>query len=215
MWSRTRSTGYLRQSIPQTAERDRGYLLVAANNAQTGLDVSFRYDYNGNRIEKTVNGLKHTFLWYDNQLLYDQFGRIALEFYYDERSIPYAFFYRNGEEAGELFYYVTDLFGSITDIVDSTGELVGHYTYDSWGKLMSISGDIAGLNPLRYRGWYYDSELGMYYTAWRYYAPELCRYINPGDYSCILDGSASNAYAFCSNNPMSLPPLGRCRKSCA
>lgn len=185
---------------------DRGYLLGAANNAQTGLDVSFRYDFNGNRIEKTVNGLSHTFLWYDNQLLYDQFGRIALEFYYDERGIPYAFFYRNGEEAGELYYYVTDLFGSVTDIVDGNGEPVGHYTYDPWGKLTSISGDIAGLNPLRYRGWYYDSELCMYYTDRRYYSPELCRYINPGDYSCILDGSASNAYTFCSNNPMTLPP---------
>ena len=185
---------------------DRGYLLGAANNAQTGLDVSFRYDFNGNRIEKTVNGLSHTFLWYDNQLLYDQFGRIALEFYYDERGIPYAFFYRNGEEAGELYYYVTDLFGSVTDIVDGNGEPVGHYTYDPWGKLTSISGDIAGLNPLRYRGWYYDSELCMYYTDRRYYSPELCRYINPGDYSCILDGSAYNAYTFCSNNPMTLPP---------
>ena len=185
---------------------DRGYLLGAANNAQTGLDVSFRYDFNGNRIEKTVNGLSHTFLWYDNQLLYDQFGRIALEFYYDERGIPYAFFYRNGEEAGELYYYVTDLFGSVTDIVDGNGEPVGHYTYDPWGKLTSIGGDIAGLNPLRYRGWYYDSELCMYYTDRRYYSPELCRYINPGDYSCILDGSAYNAYTFCSNNPMSLPP---------
>ena len=184
---------------------DRGYLLGAANNAQTGLDVSFRYDYNGNRIEKTLNGLRHSFLWYDNQLLYDQFGQIALEFYYDERGIPYAFFYRSGEEAGELYYYVTDLFGSVTDIVDGNGEPVGHYTYDPWGKLTSISGDIAGLNPLRYRGWYYDSELGMYYTSRRYYSPELCRYINPGDYSCILDGSANNAYTFCNNNPMAIP----------
>lgn len=184
---------------------DRGYLLGAASNAKTGLSATFRYDYNGNRIEKTVNGLKHTFLWYENQLLYDQFGQIALEFYYDERGIPYAFFYRNGEEACEIYYYVTDLFGSVTDIVDGNGEPVGHYTYDPWGKLTSISGDIAGLNPLRYRGWYYDSELDMYYTARRYYSPELCRYINPGDYSCILDGSANNAYAFCSNNPMTLP----------
>jgi hypothetical protein len=42
-----------------------------------------------------------------------------------------------------------------------------YYTYDSWGKLISISGtekDTVGVkNPYRYRGYRYDTETGLYY----------------------------------------------------
>ena len=39
----------------------------------------------------------------------------------------------------------------------------------------------ANLNPLRYRGYYYDSETGFYYVSSRYYDPEIGRFINADD----------------------------------
>ncbi|MDE5984814.1 MAG: RHS repeat-associated core domain-containing protein, partial [Eubacterium sp.] len=63
---------------------------------------------------------------------------------------------------------------------------------------------LAELNPLRYRGYYYDNETGMYYLQSRYYDPELGRFISADDFNYI-DSKPSiklNAYAYCGNNPI-------------
>ena len=69
----------------------------------------------------------------------------------------------------------------IVALVDDSGKTVVNYVYDSWGKLLSITGslkDTVGIqNPFRYRGYYYDNETGMYYLKNRYYDPGLRRFI--------------------------------------
>ena len=76
--------------------------------------------------------------------------------------------------------------GDIIGIYDSTGTVVVRYTYDAWGKLISITGQLANTvgvkNPLRYRGYYYDTEIGLYYLQSRYYDPETCHFINRDSY---------------------------------
>ena len=56
------------------------------------------------------------------------------------------------------------------------------YTYDPWGAPMSTDGTMAATlgaaNPLRYRGYVYDSETGLYYLSSRYYNPVWGRFIN-------------------------------------
>ena len=82
------------------------------------------------------------------------------------------------------------------------------YTYDTWGKLISITGSLASTigvkNPLRYRGYYYDTETSLYYLQARYYDPDTGRFISPdalpvagNDYIQGL-----NRYAYCYNNPV-------------
>ena len=44
-----------------------------------------------------------------------------------------------------------------------------------------MAGTLGAANPLRYRGYVYDSETGMYYLQSRYYDPEICRFINEND----------------------------------
>ncbi len=57
---------------------------------------------------------------------------------------------------------------------------------------------IGYINPLRYRGYYYDSETGLYYLNARYYDPEVGRFISADE---TLDGGY-NLFAYCHNNPM-------------
>ncbi len=82
------------------------------------------------------------------------------------------------------------------------------YTYDAWGELLSVSGTLAStvgeFNRLRYRGYYYDTESGMYYLQSRYYDPELGRFISEDDpiYHEGETGAAANLYAYCENNPV-------------
>ncbi len=68
--------------------------------------------------------------------------------------------------------------GDILAITDTDGNVVGNYEYDAWGKVLAADTDIAKQNPLRYRGYYYDSETGYYYLQSRYYDSNICRFIN-------------------------------------
>ena len=61
---------------------------------------------------------------------------------------------------------------------------------------------VAEMNPLRYRGYYYDTETGFYYLQSRYYDPNLGRFINADSYSSTGQGIlGNNMYAHCNNNP--------------
>ena len=66
-------------------------------------------------------------------------------------------------------------------MVDGSGNTVVEYTYDSWGNPSAPAGSLASTvgkqNPFRYKGYYYDSESGLYYLGSRYYDPEIRRFI--------------------------------------
>ena len=103
-----------------------------------------------------------------------------------------------------LYYYVLNAQGDVVRIVDSSRNVVASYTYDPWGKIISSSGTLADINPLRYRGYYYDSEKGFYYLQSRYYDPEIGRFINADSYaSTDATGLLStNMFAYCENDPV-------------
>ena len=110
-----------------------------------------------------------------------------------------------------LYYYVLNAQGDVVRIVNSSRSVVASYTYDPWGKIISSSGTLANVNPLRYRGYYYDSETGFYYLQSRYYDPEIGRFINADSYaSTDATGLLStNMFAYCENNPvMRVDPTG-------
>ncbi|MBE6958455.1 MAG: RHS repeat-associated core domain-containing protein [Ruminococcaceae bacterium] len=107
----------------------------------------------------------------------------------------------------ETYYYITNLQGDVIGIADSTGALVVRYSYDAWGKLLSITGSMADTlgvqNPLRYRGYVYDQETGLYYLQSRYYDPEIGRFINADALIATSQGLlGNNIFAYCNNNPV-------------
>ena len=94
---------------------------------------------------------------------------------------------------------------------------MAEYAYDTWGKALSVTGSMAEtvekLNPMRYRGYYCDSETGYYYLQSRYYDPEIGRFINADDItiSAILKDSSVglNLFAYCLNDPINnIDPTG-------
>ena len=58
-------------------------------------------------------------------------------------------------------------------IVDAQGAVVATYEYDPYGNIVTATGTLAEVNPIRYRGYYFDSESGLYYLQSRYYDPEI------------------------------------------
>ena len=92
--------------------------------------------------------------------------------------------------------------GDVISIITHWGESYGSYTYDAWGNVIAQSGDIAKLNPIRYRGYYYDSETGLYYLGSRYYDPAVKRFMNADTYTNTDTGFiGQNMFAYCNNSP--------------
>ena len=91
--------------------------------------------------------------------------------------------------------------------MDESGVRVVEYIYDAWDKLISSTGTLATTlgadNPFRYRGYYYDTETGLYYLTTRYYDPEVCRFISADIYMSTGQGVlGGNMWAYCGNNPV-------------
>lgn len=111
--------------------------------------------------------------------------------------------YKHGSET-ELYYYLVNAQGDVSAILDSGGKIAASYDYDAWGNCTvynSSDAAIGDLNPLRYRGYYYDAETGFYYLQSRYYDPAICRFINAdGQFTDGFIGS--NLFAYCENNPI-------------
>ena len=131
----------------------------------------------------------------------------TLYYMYDENGEAIGFTYKPASGYSDEYYYGKNLQGDVTGIYNWLGEKVVSYTYDAWGNVINITGMLAStigeMNPLRYRGYYYDTESGMYYLNARYYNPKLCRFITQDS---ILGANGDilsyNLFAYCSNNPV-------------
>ena len=110
------------------------------------------------------------------------------------------------QTGGAIYYYVTNLQGDVVALLDASGSTVASYAYDPYGKVLSAEGTMAETNPLRYRGYYYDAETGLYYLQSRYYDPATCRFVNADNANLVAangDFASLNLFAYCGNNPLS------------
>ena len=166
--------------------------------------TAFTYDGLGRRLSK--GNITYT---------YDSNNRIikqgnGIEFIYDNSGVA-GIVYNNA-----TYVYRKDGQGNIAALIDSSGNVVVEYKYDAWGDHVIVLSDssnenLAKANPIRYRGYYYDEETGLYYLKSRYYDPETGRFITIDDISYIDPETINglNLYAYCGNNPvMNVDPNG-------
>ena len=129
----------------------------------------------------------------------------TLDFFYDDSGRPFAFNYSVDGSDFETYYYILNLQGDVVQIIDANGVMQAEYIYSPWGEIISAEGDLAEINPLRYRGYYYDSETGFYYLQSRYYDPTNRRFINADSYASTGQGFLGvNMFAYCNNLPVIL-----------
>ena len=129
----------------------------------------------------------------------------TLDFFYDDSGRPFAFNYSVDGSDFETYYYILNLQGDVVQIIDANGVMQAEYVYSPWGEVISAEGGLAEINPLRYRGYYYDSETGFYYLQSRYYDPENHRFINADSYASTGQGFLGvNMFAYCNNLPVIL-----------
>ena len=168
-------------------------------------NAKFNYDKYGNRIQKHV-GNNTTNYYYDNSnIIYECNDDYVIYYIYLNDSIIGLKY--NGKD----YYYVKNAQNDVLGIVDQNGNLVVSYTYDPFGNIIEVSGllkDSLGFdNPIRFKSYYYDKEIDLYYLQTRYYDPSCGRFINQDDTiylqgTYLLNNASKNLYAYCMNDPI-------------
>lgn len=206
---------------------------------------TYEYTYNGDglRTSKTVNGEKTEYFYNGSILAGQKTGDDTLVFMYDNNSDIFGFIYNDTE-----YYYIKNAQNDVIAIADKDGNVLVNYTYDAWGKIISITADnnrnitdlkddifmnrtdlttgesgpvldengnpvteaslsvqLARINPILYRSYYYDKETEWYYLKTRYYSADMCRFINAD--GIIQTGQGvldKNMFAYCMNNPANM-----------
>lgn len=179
-----------------------GRKLAAVDN---GKKIQYFYDHTGSRTKKIVDGVATEYRMAGDLLMSETTNGQTLWFTYDSNANLFSMV-----TGGKHYFYQRNLQNDIIALVDESGDTVVNYTYDSWGKVLSITGSrkdtIGQLNPFRYRGYYYDKETGMYYLKNRYYDPELRRFISSDAVTTLAASTETlhnrNLYTYCNQNPL-------------
>jgi len=183
---------------------------------RSGDSLQYEYDDDGYRTRKIINGKTTEYEYIGGKITSQKSTSGVINWYLPE-SEEFANFNYNGTD----YIYIRNIAGDVIGIADFSGNVIANYTYDSWGKLISTTDEngkdvtydtyhIGYINPLRYRGYYYDSETKLYYLLSRYYDAETGRFLNEDDKERLIQYGFSdtdvdehnNLYIYCYNNPI-------------
>ena len=188
---------------------DSGNRLVSvATNGTTIATMS--YDTYGRRVKKVAADGTHRYFYDGKLLVYEHITRpdntISEIEYVWGNDISGT---RDGaagiggllcqKRDGAIYVPWYDAYGNILSYRDAQGNLVASYAYDVFGNIISQSGAMADVLAFRYSTKYFDSEIGLYYYGYRFYSPELMRWITRDP---IGEEGGENLYAFCENSPV-------------
>ena len=167
-------------------------------------NIQYTYNANGIRTSKTIAGNKHTYILDGAKILKEVWdnGDEILQMLYDNEDNICGITYNETP-----YFFQKNLQGDIIAITDNTGKEVARYSYDAWGACTIIKDvstcAIATINPFRYRSYYFDKEIGMYYLQSRYYDPIVGRFVSSdeAEYTNTIDIAINhNLYCYCENN---------------
>ncbi len=194
--------------------------------------INYEYDENGMRYRTTAvdktseenTTVIFDYVWLGEKLVSmvvtgDDSTSLAAKYLYNSSGEVIGFKWVNGTDAQATYYYLKNLQGDITGIVNSAGKLEISFSYDVWGKRTAqyhanaslptgaieliIQMYISLLNPFGYRGYCYDGYAGFYYLQSRYYDSNTGRFINADDTN-YLNATGTvlgcNLFAYCEND---------------
>ncbi|KRF58741.1 hypothetical protein ASG97_22790 [Bacillus sp. Soil745] len=171
----------------------------------------YEYDDAGLRTKKIIGDITHEY-FYNNEVLEIEIIKKddSIEYYryYEwDGNTPIGYITKEKDNAGDwkqkAYHYWTNQRGDVVSIRDNEGKEVGSYEYDSYGNVLSVKGETAKANPVRYAGYYYDDETNNYYLQARYYNPINGAFLaldpEPGD---VDEPISLSGYNYARNNPV-------------
>ncbi len=140
--------------------------------------ITYKYNKDGIRTSKIINNVETKYYLEGSSIIIEKTGDNMLYYLYSNGKIV-GFKYNDN-----IYYYMKNNQDDIVGILDSNYNIIAKYIYDSCGNIISITDGngndvvndlthIANINPFRYRGYYYDKEINLYYLNSRYYKSYL------------------------------------------
>jgi RHS repeat-associated protein len=181
-------------------------------NSQTHSVGTYRYDSLGRRVGKTseIDGqTEHKqFLWQGLRMLREETPAQSSLYIYEPGS--YAPLARvdqaEGEPEQKRYYFHTDQIGTPLEMTDVDGQIVWQSTYKAWGEIETLAVSEVEQN-LRFQGQYFDDETALHYNTFRYYDPEVGRFITQDPIGLF---GGNNLYSYAPNTNGWIDPLGWC-----
>ena len=229
--NRTEKRKYGSNSLLEKYTWTQGKLLEKITDGNGNEKGSYIYGINGIRFSKTVNGVTTTYYYNGKTLMGEDHSKNGgllqaqvnrrLRYCYDREGIC-GFRYQGSSVGWYTYTYVKNAQGDIILIKDENGTPRVKYEYDPWGNVTYsvfnydnygeiTDEELAKLNPIRYRGYYYDEESKLYYLMTRYYDPWAGQFISPDSFDFLDPETIGgvNLYAYCNYNPvMNVDPSG-------
>ncbi|MCU6275488.1 RHS domain-containing protein [Morganella morganii] len=168
-------------------------------------DTEYGYDVFGRRIYKKSGGKTTIFLWDNNRLLEESNDECSTTYLYlPQEFIPVARREKKqNRKQGVFHYFHTDQIGTPREMTDAGGNCLWQGSFYAWGNTDKQSGELS--QPLRFQGQYYDDETGLHYNRYRYYDPDIGRFITQDPIGLY---GGNNAYLYAINPTGWVDPLG-------
>ena len=189
----------------------KGTLLSQVVDGNTSINLS--YDGFKQRIKKEVGSNTTNYKYINNQLIIEERTNGTITYLYSHEGIIGFVLSNYDSSLNGVYLYEKNIQQDVLTIRDINNQIKAIYVYDAWGnhKVLNPNGTentspsfVGNINPIRYRSYYYDTDLKMYWLTTRYYDPEVGRFISPDHYSYLdyqkLHGL--NLYAYSKNNPV-------------
>jgi RHS repeat-associated protein len=159
--------------------------------------IEYTYDVNNQRIGKKIDGVvTERYVIDRNQiaLVFDGAGVQKSRYFYGAQVDQVL-----AEESGtQVRWFLTDYQGTVKDVIDNTGIVIDHITYDSFGQIV---GQTSSINlRFAYTGREFDGETGQYYYRARYYDAADGRFISEDPIS--FNAGDTNLSRYVSNKPI-------------
>ena len=167
--------------------------------------TEYRYDPLGRRTAKIRNGETTVPIGIERE------DKPAEPYSYDPETDPLLKIPPEPQEQSEvqpeLVYYQLDHLGTPIAAHNAKGEAVWTAEYEAWGRIRqeTVSDDPKVNIPFRFQGQYYDEESGLHYNRFRYYDPEIGRFVSQDPIG--LDGGL-NIYVYVKNPVQWVDPSG-------
>ncbi|MBM3853909.1 MAG: hypothetical protein FJ399_12265, partial [Verrucomicrobia bacterium] len=197
---------------------------LPAGQGYTRLELNFKYDYLGRRVEKKVENLDGPTPNFTHRYVYDGWNLIA-EYAYASGTLSLTRSYTWGLDlarsladaggvgallqvvdhaSGKAWHPAYDGNGNIAALVNgATGTVAAVYEYSPYGELLrNVAPDPAAAGqPFRFSTKFTDEETGLVYYGRRFYSPSQGRFLGRDP---IGELGGLNLYGFCRNNSVNL-----------
>jgi RHS repeat-associated protein len=185
----------------RTNEWDSMHRLTAINagnlRTELGYDGASRLAY----IQQLQNGTQisfRRFVWIGNQIAEE---RDASGSNVTKRFFAQGVQLTTGTNAGS-YYYTRDHLGSVRELTDTGGNVRARYSYDPYGRMTKLAGDLDA--DFGFAGMLWSPEASLFITHFREYDPNLGRWLSRDPLRNAEIAQGPNLYAYVRNNPVNL-----------